>query len=91
MAFIIKALGFANGVACPIAGQYLKSFDFEAHDGRGFGVFTANPAEAMTFESAGAAGDFWRTQSKTVPLRPDGKPNRPLTSTTVEIALAPAS
>lgn len=54
MAVRIKAEGFANGVPCPIAGQYVKSFDFEADDGRGYGEFTLDPAKALTFESLSA-------------------------------------
>lgn len=79
----IVAINFANGAPCPIAGQYLQSFDFDAHDGRGFGVYTRDPAKAMRFPDLTAAVEFWRTQSKARPIRADGKPNRPLTSTTV--------
>jgi len=82
---VIKVEGFANGAKCPIVGQYLKSFDFDAHGGQGDGVFTFDKAEAMTFESTMQAWDFWRTQSKVRPLRPDGKPNRPFTASSVTI------
>lgn len=64
---------------------YLHDFDFDARDGRGKGVFTPDMAAAMLFENAGEAMTFWRTQSTVRPLRPDGKPNRPLTAYTVEI------
>ncbi len=82
---LIKVVAFASGAACPIAGQYLRTFDFEAEGGRGFGTFTFDPNKARAFPDAGAALDFWRTQSRTRPYRADGQPNRPLTSTTVEI------
>jgi len=32
---------------------------------------------------------FWGTQSNTVPLRPDGKPNKPLTALSIEVEPAP--
>jgi hypothetical protein len=83
MAVVIRALAFANGVPCPIAGQYLMAFDFEAHDGRGFGEFTRDTAKAMQFASEVAAWEFWKRQSTTRPTRPDGRPNRPLTATTI--------
>lgn len=86
---VIRAIGFANGVPCPHALQFLKSADFEAHGGRGFMTFTEDIDRAMTFPDATAAITFWRTQSKTVPKRPDGRPNRPLTALTVEIEDAP--
>src|SRR5262245_45812185 len=83
---VIKITGFANGVPCPHAGQYLKSFDFEYDHGTGFGQFTPDPRFAMKFADAGAAAEFWRTQSRTRPLRSgDGRANRPLTASSVEI------
>jgi hypothetical protein len=53
--------------------------------GRGSVLFTLKPAAAKSFPGPSEALEFWRTQSKTVPMRPDGKPNRPLTAYTVEI------
>jgi hypothetical protein len=44
-----------------------------------------DPSEAMTFETAADAVAFYNTQSKTVPYRPDGAPNCPLTAFTVEV------
>jgi hypothetical protein len=37
---VMKIVGFASGAPCPIAGQYLKDFDFEAYEGLGHGEFT---------------------------------------------------
>jgi hypothetical protein len=53
--------------------------------GRGEITFTPNPKFARSFDNAGEAFEYWRQQSKTVPARPDGKPNRPITAYTVEI------
>ena len=64
---------------------FLQSCDFEAHGGRGHVEFTKDPAKAMQFNSNPEAFDYWRTTSKTNPVRPDGQPNRPLTAYTVEI------
>lgn len=83
--YALLVVGFANGAPCPIAGQFVQTFDFAAENGRGYGTFTANASEAMKFADQGEALEFWKTQSKTAPLRPDGQPNRPLTSTTVQI------
>ncbi len=85
MTKVLKVIGFANGEPCPIAGQYIETFDFEASGGRGFGTFTDNIRQAKQFADAVTALRFWRRQSKTMPTRPDGKPNRPLTSTTIEV------
>lgn len=86
---LIRAVGFANGVPCPHEGQYLETFDFEASGGRGYGTFTPHAERALQFATAGDAIAFWRTPSATVPTRPDGQPNRPLTALTVEIEDAP--
>ena len=59
---------------------YLKSFDPDGHNGWGDTQLTDNIAEAFRFNSTAHAMEFWRQQSKTKPLRPDGKPNRPLTA-----------
>lgn len=69
---------------------FLKAFDFEysAAPGvypTGFAEFTPVVNDAMRFPSVSEAFDFWRQRSKTVPNRPDGKPNRPLTAVSVEI------
>jgi hypothetical protein len=89
MTKVIKAVGFAIGEACPVAGHYVESFDFEAAGGLGCGEFTPDIGKAKIFPDADAAMRFWGTKSITKPLRSDGKPNRPLTCTTVEIVNGP--
>lgn len=81
---LMRVIGFAAGGDCPIAGQWLASFDHEAEDGLGAGVFTDDPDKAMRFDTISAALEFWKRQSTTKPLRDtDGRANRPLTCTTV--------
>jgi hypothetical protein len=82
---VIVAVGFANGHPCPHSGQWLKSFDHEAHNGQGHGVFTDDPDKAMRFVNAAEAMMFWSKQSKSRPWRSDGKANKPFTALTVEI------
>jgi hypothetical protein len=82
---IIRAVSFANGAPCPIAGEWIQSFDFEYDNSRGDGLFTDNPSKALVFASQYEAHKFWNTQSVTRPLRDDGQPNKPLTSTTCVI------
>jgi hypothetical protein len=62
--------------------KYLEDFDADAYDGRGYVQFTADKSRAKRFSDTAAALQFLRTQSTTHPLRPDGKPNRPLTAHT---------
>jgi hypothetical protein len=82
---VIRVVGFANGAPCPIAGQWLQSFDHDGADGRGDGDFTDNPKRAMVFESKHAAFAFWNKASTVKPVREDGLPNKPLTATTCTI------
>lgn len=85
MSVVLRAIGFANGVRCPHAGQYLKWFDHEANEGGGYGLFTPHRYKAMRFADAGEALAFWQRQSTVRPLRADGQPNRPLSCLTVEV------
>jgi len=85
MTSVLRAVAFANGLPCPHEGQWLKSFDHEAFNGRGHGVFTDDIDQAMHFPDAAEAMVFWAKQSQSKPWRPDGKPNKPLTALTVVI------
>jgi hypothetical protein len=64
-------------------GQYLVSFDPEAFGGRGWADWSSDRGQALHFEDYAAALDYWRQTSHTRPRRPDGQPNRPLTTFTV--------
>jgi hypothetical protein len=86
---VIRMEGFINGTPMPHRGQYLKSFDFEAHDGAGEGEFVPKARDAKIFASAVDAFEFWRTVSRVKPKREDGEPNRPLTCANVAILEVP--
>ena len=73
-----------KGTPPGLRGQYLVSYDVEAHDGRGTAEFSESLYEAMRFPTAMAAILAWKTQSTVCPLREDGRPNRPLTAFTME-------
>jgi hypothetical protein len=64
--------------------SWLKSFDPDAHRGRGAIVMTQDRKQAMRFDSFAAVMECWKTQSAVQPLRDDGKPNRPLTAYTIQ-------
>lgn len=89
MRYGIKAIAFANGSHCPHAGQWLQSFDVDAFGGQGYAKYTSDPARALAFKDKGEVFEYWKTQSAVRPLRPDGKPNRPLTSLTISIEELP--
>lgn len=82
---VIRIIGLATGVPSPYDGQYVKTYDPEAVGGRGAVTTTYDKNKALQFANGADAMAFWRQQSKKYPIRPDGKPNRPLTAFTVEI------
>jgi len=85
--YVLVCWGLATaGYETPpeLVGQYLQSYDVEAHDGRGTAEWTAELSKAMKWDTVTEAVEAWRTQSRRRPLREDGKPNRPLTAFSCE-------
>lgn len=72
--------GTDGGTASIPAGAYLKAFDVEGAAGAGLVSWTADKSEALVFGSFIEAFEAWRAVPASRPLRPDGKPNRPLTA-----------
>jgi len=64
---------------------YLQKYDTSKSDEHGYGQLsvTHDIRKAMKFIDMIEALSFWKQQSTLVPYRPDGKPNRPLTSFTI--------
>lgn len=69
--------------------EYIKSFDpyhpDEFNLGNGLLITTKSLKDAKMFDTPMEAMEFWKQQSPTVPLRTDGKPNRPLTAFSIEM------
>jgi hypothetical protein len=68
-----------------MVGMLVKAHDPNMRDGRGWTEWTDDERFARRFRSPVEALDFWRQQSTVRPLRPDGKPNRPLTAYSIEV------
>jgi hypothetical protein len=66
-------------------GGFVVACDVEARDGRGRVTFSVVEADARRFADVGEALDYWKRPSTVRPLRPDGKPNRPLSAYSVEL------
>jgi hypothetical protein len=81
--------GLASGMIGAPYGQWLRSYDPDAHNGRGEAQWTTDASLALAFSDAVEAHSYWTQTSRTMPIRPDGKPNRPLTAFTVEVAPLP--
>ena len=81
----IFLIGNTIGIPTALDHTWLREYDPDAHGGRGVIRGTKNRAEAMQFAEAGDAMKLWRAQSRVRPLRPDGRPNRPLTAYTIEV------
>ena len=68
-----------------VHGDYLEWSDPDANFGKGDDRWTPDLAKAKRFLTFKDAIACWKAQSKFVPKRPDGKPNRPLTAWSVTI------
>lgn len=88
MEYIIQLMELATGEPDPAGGEYVKEYDPTAYAGRGYLVTTPDKAQARRFPDGGAATEYWRQSAG---IRPDGRPNRPLTAWTVDIQRAEAS
>lgn len=60
--------------------DYLASYDPNGNDGLGAFGFTPFAHQALVFASAAAAIELYNKQSDILPIRPDGRPNKPLTA-----------
>jgi hypothetical protein len=81
---VIQCVGLAVHAGQPDpAGQYLQSYDPEAHGGRGHAEWTPDLASARVFPAVEAAFECWRAVPVCAPYRADGQPNRPLTAYSV--------
>ncbi len=86
---VIQVLGLATGQHSDVDGEYVMTFDPDAHEGGGALVTTHSAQKARKFTDAGAALEFWRQTSRICPIRLDGKPNRPLTAFPITIMEEP--
>jgi hypothetical protein len=90
MRYVIKIVAPANGrCGSSYDGQYVKTFDVEAHGGRGYLEVTADPKKALHFASLELATLFTMRSPTCAPRRPDGGHNRPLTFFTTLIEPLP--
>jgi hypothetical protein len=67
------------------AGQYLEAYDPDAFDGGGDATFTSEVARAKRFATVAEAWAELGRRPTARPVRSDGKPNRPLTTFTMQI------
>lgn len=89
----IKLIGLGSGNML-VEPEWVTKFDPDIHEiGKpyptGMVESSIHAKEAMRFETFEAAHALWNTQSETVPYRPDGRPNKPMTAFTVEIVKLP--
>lgn len=91
MSVVIKIEWLGGYIAKPSGqeGRFVQSFDADAYDGGGAVTTTAYEALAKHFPGPAEALEFYRQTSTVRPIRPDGKPNRPLMAFTISIVLVP--
>ncbi|MES2712018.1 MAG: hypothetical protein V4653_10580 [Pseudomonadota bacterium] len=88
MEMVIRIVGLATEAgteSCGHSNRFLRDFDPDAYGGRGRVRSTDDPVHAKRFPDTAAAHACWTLQSRRVPLRDDGRPNRPLTAYTCEM------
>jgi hypothetical protein len=73
-----------------VRGQLLQYYDPEIKDPRdprrtGYTKWTHDPLMAIVYRTGQDAMAEWMRVSVAVPLRPDGRPNRPLSAFTITI------
>lgn len=90
--YVLKLLFLVSGAPTPADGRFLKAYDptflkAPMPDGRQVAVLETvwDVGDAMKFRSFEDAHETWMKVSPNYPVRPDGKPNRPLTAYTCEI------
>jgi hypothetical protein len=81
MKLLLRIVARADGARTEFDGQFIKAWDFDAATLD----TTMDPRAARHFANAAEALGAWRSVHEANPVRPDGKPNRPLTAFTVEI------
>lgn len=75
----VACLGLADGSSAgELDGAWLVSYDPAGCDGYGEGAWSPDPADAALFTPEEWA-ELWTAAPANRPLRPDGKPNRPIT------------
>ena len=89
MAVLIVSAGAMSGFDPGSVGKYLAEFDPDFGAGRGLVRWTADKTRALRFADIADAFACWKRPSTVVPLRPDGKPNRPLTAYTITFEETP--
>lgn len=83
---VLKIEGWSDGRPCVHEGRYLKSMEFDPVNPMIPIVESTDDKEtAMQFDNAMDALEFWKSVNPNYPVRPDGKPNRPLTAYTVSV------
>lgn len=84
MAVVMILRGDAFGRPTGHDGEYLRDFDFEAFGGVGLIDMTTDLQQAKQFADLAEAIAYRQRTPECCPTRPDGEPNRPLSSTTWE-------
>jgi hypothetical protein len=70
-------------------GAWVEDCDVDANHGIGSITLTTDASKAKRFPTLRDALEYWKRPSTLVPLRDDGKPNRPLSALSIEFQTLP--
>lgn len=82
--YVIRSIGLADGRPMH-NGEFLSFWDPDGNNGRGLFVWTPDPNKAAKYTTKAQVVEEYLLPSLSVPLRPDGEPNRPLTAFSIEV------
>ncbi len=86
MPCVVKIIAWADGRKSRVSGWYIKSVDVQAAPISDMWLVpTEDLDEAKRWPDVAAVHRTYREVLQSDPVRPDGKPNRPLTALTIEI------
>jgi hypothetical protein len=77
---VMQILGYASGEHCEVAGAYVFSVNIQTIPDLNWLRITWDKAEALRFKDTVEAFKVFNEVLQSVPVRPDGKPNKPLTA-----------
>jgi len=86
---VIQVVSDANGNRTPHDGNYIVAWNPHTKFGICEVTSTDDISKAHHFDNESQAHWHWTTTSNIQPVRPDGRPNRPLTGLTIALVRIP--
>jgi hypothetical protein len=86
---VVMIVGLPDGLPTPYDGQYVVAWNPHVRYGTLAITTTPDKTKARVFASLDEAVGEWNTVSKVQPVRPDRRPNKPLSGISITFEAAP--